>query len=113
MFGEAHLYFGCRNESDFIYREEFEQDERVGIVTLYTAFSRVEGTAKTNDIFSKNIEKQCQKCRYLTTLLTLFFLPGNIKYAKQLDFFRKDQEHLFATFIPIFQNKVERRPLMG
>lgn len=45
--GEAHLYFGCRNESDFMYREELEQYERDGIVTLHIAFSRVEGTPKT------------------------------------------------------------------
>ncbi len=45
--GEAHLYFGCRNESDFMYREELEQYERDCIVTLHIAFSRVEGTPKT------------------------------------------------------------------
>lgn len=45
--GEAHLYFGCRNETDFIYREELEQYERDGVVTLHTAFSRIEGHGKT------------------------------------------------------------------
>jgi cytochrome P450/NADPH-cytochrome P450 reductase len=42
--GEAHLYFGCRDpQCDFLYREEFERDARDGIVTLHTAFSRVNG----------------------------------------------------------------------
>ncbi|CAM3176608.1 cytochrome P450 [Paenibacillus taichungensis] len=44
---EAHLFFGCRNDSDFIYRQELEQYEQAGIVRLHTAFSRVEGTPKT------------------------------------------------------------------
>ncbi|OAB26832.1 NADPH--cytochrome reductase [Paenibacillus macquariensis subsp. defensor] len=45
--GEAHLYFGCRNDTDFIYREELERFEQEGVVTLHTAFSRKEGTSKT------------------------------------------------------------------
>ncbi|MCM3269730.1 bifunctional cytochrome P450/NADPH--P450 reductase [Paenibacillus elgii] len=45
--GEAHLYFGCRNEADYIYREELEQYEKDGVVTLHTAFSRKEGVSKT------------------------------------------------------------------
>ncbi|MCP3765051.1 bifunctional cytochrome P450/NADPH--P450 reductase [Domibacillus sp. A3M-37] len=45
--GEAHLYFGCRNEADFVYREELEQYEKNGIMTLHTAFSRKEGIPKT------------------------------------------------------------------
>ena len=45
--GEAHLYFGCRDpQCDFLYREEFERDARDGLVTLHTAFSRVEGRPK-------------------------------------------------------------------
>lgn len=45
--GEAHLYFGCRDNTDFIYRKELEQYEKEGVVTLHTAFSRTEGTPKT------------------------------------------------------------------
>ncbi|WP_088834661.1 bifunctional cytochrome P450/NADPH--P450 reductase [Paenibacillus tyrfis] len=45
--GEAHLYFGCRNEADYIYREELDQYERDGVVTLHMAFSRKEGVPKT------------------------------------------------------------------
>ncbi|MCY9057681.1 bifunctional P-450/NADPH--P450 reductase [Bacillus inaquosorum] len=45
--GEAHLYFGCRNDRDFIYRDELEQFEKDGIVTVHTAFSRKEGMPKT------------------------------------------------------------------
>ncbi|MGE8081977.1 bifunctional cytochrome P450/NADPH--P450 reductase [Peribacillus loiseleuriae] len=44
--GEAHLYFGCRNEEDFIYREGLEQYEKNGVMTIHTAFSRKEGVPK-------------------------------------------------------------------
>lgn len=44
--GEAHLYFGCRNELDHIYREEIEQFEKQGIVTVHTAYSRKEKKPK-------------------------------------------------------------------
>ncbi|WP_440119844.1 bifunctional cytochrome P450/NADPH--P450 reductase [Paenibacillus sp. QZ-Y1] len=43
---EAHLFFGCRNDSDFIYRQELEQYEQEGMVKLHTAFSRAEGKPK-------------------------------------------------------------------
>ncbi|GIO28964.1 MULTISPECIES: bifunctional cytochrome P450/NADPH--P450 reductase [Paenibacillus] len=47
VLGEAHLYFGCRNpEHDYLYRAEFEQAERDGLVTLHTAYSRVDGVDK-------------------------------------------------------------------
>jgi len=39
--GETHLYFGCRNRNiDYIYREELEQYESDGVISLHTAFSR-------------------------------------------------------------------------
>ncbi|RAL21949.1 bifunctional cytochrome P450/NADPH--P450 reductase [Thermoflavimicrobium daqui] len=57
--GEAHLYFGCRNEKDFIYREELEHYEREGIVTVFTAFSRIEGKPKT--YVQHLIEQNAQK----------------------------------------------------
>ncbi|MBN3522619.1 bifunctional cytochrome P450/NADPH--P450 reductase [Paenibacillus apiarius] len=45
--GEAHLYFGCRNEADEIYRVELERFEHEGLVRVHTAFSRKEGQPKT------------------------------------------------------------------
>jgi cytochrome P450/NADPH-cytochrome P450 reductase len=45
--GKAHLYFGCRNEKDFIYRKELEHYEQEGIVKVFTAFSRIDGKPKT------------------------------------------------------------------
>ncbi|UHA72015.1 bifunctional cytochrome P450/NADPH--P450 reductase [Paenibacillus sp. 481] len=47
QLGPAHLYFGCRSECDYIYRDELAQYERDDIVTLHTALSRVEGKPKT------------------------------------------------------------------
>ncbi|WP_438350528.1 bifunctional cytochrome P450/NADPH--P450 reductase [Paenibacillus sp. FA6] len=56
ILGEAHLYFGCRNHCDYIYREELEQYEKEGVVTLHTAFSRTEGIPKTyvQDLLKQN-----------------------------------------------------------
>ncbi|WP_341280938.1 cytochrome P450 [Paenibacillus sp. FSL H8-0537] len=45
--GEAHLFYGCRNEMDFLYRDELIQFEQEGIVKLHTAFSRVVSEPKT------------------------------------------------------------------
>ncbi|MDX8047077.1 bifunctional cytochrome P450/NADPH--P450 reductase [Gracilibacillus sp. S3-1-1] len=45
--GEAHLYFGCRHpEQDYFYRAELEKDEMDGLLSLHTAFSRLEGHSK-------------------------------------------------------------------
>ena len=39
--GPTLLCFGCRNKSkDYIYQEELEAWEEVGMLTLFTAFSR-------------------------------------------------------------------------
>jgi len=45
--GSAYLYFGCRDATDHIYEEELEQYQQEGIVTVHTAFSRIEGQPKT------------------------------------------------------------------
>jgi cytochrome P450/NADPH-cytochrome P450 reductase len=57
--GEAHLFFGCRDEADYIYREELEQYERDGVVSLHTAFSRIEGVPKTyvQHLMAQNAEE--------------------------------------------------------
>lgn len=55
----AHLFFGCRDDSDFIYRQELEQYEREGIVKLHIAFSRAEGKPKTyvQDLMKEDFEQ--------------------------------------------------------
>ncbi|MGE7635393.1 bifunctional cytochrome P450/NADPH--P450 reductase [Bacillus paramycoides] len=57
--GEAHLYFGCKNEDDFIYREELEQYEKEGIINLHTAFSRMKNKPKTyvQHLMAQNAEE--------------------------------------------------------
>ncbi|MGG1218765.1 bifunctional cytochrome P450/NADPH--P450 reductase [Priestia endophytica] len=57
--GKAYLYFGCRNENDFIYKEELEKYERDGIVEIHTAFSRIQNTSKTyvQHLIAKNAEE--------------------------------------------------------
>ncbi|MGG2990395.1 bifunctional cytochrome P450/NADPH--P450 reductase [Paenibacillus macerans] len=58
QLGRAMLFFGCRNEADFIYRDELEGYVGDGIVSLYTAFSRKEGVPKTyvQDLIEQNAE---------------------------------------------------------
>ncbi|MBT2582843.1 bifunctional cytochrome P450/NADPH--P450 reductase [Planococcus sp. ISL-109] len=39
--GTAHLYFGCRHpKQDFLYEKELKQAEQLGLIELYSAFSR-------------------------------------------------------------------------
>jgi sulfite reductase alpha subunit-like flavoprotein len=40
--GEVHLFFGCRTEDEFLYREEIEHCVASGLVTLHLAVSRSE-----------------------------------------------------------------------
>ncbi|RIW32034.1 cytochrome P450 [Bacillus salacetis] len=54
--GEAVLYYGCRHpELDYLYRSELEEADNQGIVSVRTAYSRVEGQPKT---YVQDIMKQ-------------------------------------------------------
>jgi len=44
---ENLLFFGCRDEGDFLYREELQAWESTGALELHVAFSRKVGCAKT------------------------------------------------------------------
>jgi sulfite reductase alpha subunit-like flavoprotein len=39
-FGECHLFFGCRDEDEFLYRDQLLEWEKRGILKLHIAFSR-------------------------------------------------------------------------
>ncbi|CAM4463022.1 bifunctional cytochrome P450/NADPH--P450 reductase [Paenibacillus tarimensis] len=45
--GPAYLFYGCRNDDDYLYREELERYHADGIVKLHAACSRKQGTPKT------------------------------------------------------------------
>ncbi|TYR80465.1 cytochrome P450 [Priestia megaterium] len=48
QLGKAHLYFGCRSaEEDYLYQSELEQANEQGVITLHTAFSRMNSQQKT------------------------------------------------------------------
>ncbi len=56
--GDAMLFFGCRDETDSLYREELEGYHADGIVQLHTAYSRVEtGKAYVQDLIKREAEK--------------------------------------------------------
>merc|ERR1712224_435641 len=44
---ENILFFGCRDDSEYIYKEELEQYEESGFLNLFVAFSRKAGAPKT------------------------------------------------------------------
>lgn len=85
VLGEAHLYFGCRNpEHDYLYRAEFEQAERDGLVTLHTAFSRVEGA---NKCYVQHLMKQDGELllSLLETGAKLYVCGDGIRMAPQVE----------------------------
>ena len=45
--GQAVLFFGCRNEKDFLYGRQLEQWHADGAIVLHVAFSRNAGAPKT------------------------------------------------------------------
>ena len=44
--GETHLFFGCRTQNDFIYKEEIQKAEQDGILKCHLALSRSPETPK-------------------------------------------------------------------
>ncbi|MEK3723220.1 bifunctional cytochrome P450/NADPH--P450 reductase [Paenibacillus sp. FSL H8-0034] len=70
--GAAHLFFGCRGDEDYLYREELEQFQKEGIVTLHCAFSRKVDTQKT---YVQHLMSQSSK------LLIDIFDNGGILYV--------------------------------
>jgi len=44
---ENVLFFGCRCDDDFLYREELQAYEEAGLLKLFVAFSRKLGVPKT------------------------------------------------------------------
>ena len=59
QLGEAMLFFGCRHrDHDYLYREELEQFDADGIVSLYTAFSREDGPRTyVQDLIARQAER--------------------------------------------------------
>nr|AWA45974.1 NADPH-cytochrome P450 reductase [Pieris rapae] len=57
--GSTILYFGCRNrDQDYIYREELEEYEKNGDVTLHVAFSRdQEKKVYVTHLLEKNLDQ--------------------------------------------------------
>ena len=59
--GPIHLFFGCRNEHDFLYKEELHRRVREGnLTTLEVAMSRLPGNTEkvyvTHKILARGAE---------------------------------------------------------
>eukprot|EP01113_Clastostelium_recurvatum_P037740 TRINITY_DN5547_c1_g1_i4.p1 TRINITY_DN5547_c1_g1~~TRINITY_DN5547_c1_g1_i4.p1 ORF type:complete len:1173 (-),score=234.29 TRINITY_DN5547_c1_g1_i4:17-3535(-) len=53
--GRALLFFGCRHpDTDYIYKDELARWERLGAVTIYTAFSRFVPSSSTSSHDNNN-----------------------------------------------------------
>ncbi|KWV91701.1 bifunctional cytochrome P450/NADPH--P450 reductase [Erythrobacter sp. YT30] len=56
--GDAMLFFGCRDEADYLYRDELESYHAAGIVDLHSAYSRVEpGKAYVQHLINREAER--------------------------------------------------------
>jgi cytochrome P450/NADPH-cytochrome P450 reductase len=57
--GDALLFFGCRHPGhDYLYRDELEDYDRRGVVSVHTAFSRYEGSRTyVQDLIAQEADK--------------------------------------------------------
>ncbi|MEL7198210.1 MAG: cytochrome P450 [Pseudomonadota bacterium] len=56
--GEAMLFYGCRDETDYLYRDELESFAAQGLVELHTAYSRAsKDRAYVQDLITGKAEK--------------------------------------------------------
>ncbi len=78
--GEAHLYFGCRNHDDFIYREHLKQWRKTGVLTyIAVAFSRL----KKQKAYVQHLmeKKPAQVWKILSNPQCHYYVCGDAKMA--------------------------------
>ncbi|WP_157579285.1 nitric oxide synthase oxygenase [Spirosoma montaniterrae] len=113
----ARLYFGCRNQHDYLYQQELEHWEQIGLLThLSVAFSRV-GPQKTYvqhligqhhpDVWAMLKQPDCHVyiCgdarmadEVMATFMTIARTTGHLTHADAVEFFRlMEQQNRFQT----------------
>ena len=118
MQRQAALYFGCRNQNDFIYQQPFKKWLTQGVLTdLKVAFSRLEEHPKTyvQNMMQQNPQEVWQmlshpQCHYYVygdakmadnvfeTLLAIAKSEGNLSHPQAIAFFDKmKQEKRFYS----------------
>lgn len=64
--GPIHLFFGCRNEHDFLYKDELLRREREGdLTTLDVAMSRLPGNAEKIYVTRKIVARGAELAKLL------------------------------------------------
>ncbi|MCT7956365.1 nitric oxide synthase oxygenase [Laspinema palackyanum] len=115
--GEASLYFGCRNHSDFIYQEPLQTWQNQGVLTeLNVAFSRLgEQKQYVQNLMEQQPEKIWKilshpQCHYyvcgdakmaddvFAVMMNIAKKQGQLTHAEMVEFFdRMKQEKRFFT----------------
>lgn len=92
--GKVYLIFGCRNEQDFLYQEEWTRAEQEGLIQVYPAFSRKEGLEKT---YVQHIVRDQAEA-----IFTLLEQGAQLYVCGDGAYMAPDVE---ATFISLYQQK--------
>lgn len=117
QLGEACLYFGCRNHSDFLYSDQLASWQKQGVLTdLQVAFSRLtEQKVYVQGLMQENAQSLWQslshpQCHYYVcgdakmaddvfeVFIAIAKTEGNLTHIEAIEFFDKmKQERRFHT----------------
>lgn len=83
-FGKAILFFGCRNSSEYLYKEEVERSLELGALTdVFVAYSREPGVRKTY-VQDKIKEQQELVGQVLSNPNSHFYICGDTRMANSV-----------------------------
>jgi sulfite reductase alpha subunit-like flavoprotein/nitric oxide synthase oxygenase domain/subunit/hemoglobin-like flavoprotein len=80
--GPIHLFFGCRTEADFIYRDLIEGYDKLGMIELHLALSRSTSVPKTY-VQHEIVEMGKYVCELLQHPNANYFVCGDARMADE------------------------------